>query len=143
MRERERKTKNELKQSLTLITQARMGIERRGFFTDSFFLSFDFSSFDPPPRQSALTNLAYGSSVDEKKNEGRRKPAQINRYSREEVDFEFLVEKSWRTWLAKVVSNEALPRGGEPLLRETDISPRGESNFRVEEKSVSSLAKFS
>lgn len=56
-RKREREDENELKQSLTLITQqSKFRLqrrewaihERRGFFVDFFFFPlFDFSSFDP------------------------------------------------------------------------------------------------
>lgn len=119
-------------------TKARMEIERRGFFADSFF----FSIFPRSIRSSKriYRNLARLKCRREKEHEGSQ-PKLIGIRERG-LTWSFSWKKLGELGWQKLFRTRHY-RAGEPLLRETDISPRGARNFRVGEKSVSSLAKFS
>lgn len=92
--------------------RSKFRLQRRGwggFFADSFFPSF--LSFRFFPRSILWPILAL--SVDEKK--GGSQPKLIGIRERR-LTWSFPWKKLWRTWLAKVVSNEALPGEGNPCL---------------------------
>lgn len=119
--------------------RSKFRLQRRGwggFFADSFFPSF--LSFRFFPRSILWPILAL--SVDEKKGGSQSKLIGIRE---RRLTWSFPWKKLWRNLVGKSCFERGITGGGEPLLRETDISPRGARNFRLEEKSVSSLAKFS
>lgn len=116
---RERKTKNELKQSLTLITQqSKFRLQRRGWRSREerifrgFFFLFDFSSFDPLVK-ALYRNLARLKCRREKEHEGSQ-PKLIGIRERG-LTWSF----SWKN-LANLVGKSCFGRGitgpGNPCL---------------------------